>query len=158
MVSEDGLTLRPAKSDEHIVLTDLCMRSKAIWGYDAQFMDLCRSELTLSEATCVSSNIRVAEKAGMILGIAEVVINHDGCFLDKLFVDPEQQSAGVGATLFDWAKLRATSLKQSELIIEADPGAVGFYRKMGASLVGETASESISGRTLPKLVLPLNLA
>lgn len=118
-------------------------------------MGRCREELTLSEAACTSPDLKVAEHAGVVLGVAEISITDEGCFLDKLFVDPEAQSLGIGQSLFEWAKTRAISLNQRELIIEADPGAVGFYRKMGASLVGKTASQSIPGRTLPKLVLSL---
>ena len=157
MMFQDDLTLRSARSEEHELLTDLCIRSKAIWGYDEQFMEHCRAELTLGETACTSPDVGVAERLGEVLGIAEISINEDSCFLEKLFVDPDQQSAGVGKTLFDWAKSRATSLNQSELIIEADPGAVGFYRKMGATMAGKTASQSIPGRMLPKLIMPLNL-
>jgi GNAT superfamily N-acetyltransferase len=156
MKPQDELKLRSAKSDEHFFLTDLCMRSKAVWGYDDHFMDQCRAELTLNEAACTSDNLRVADRAGTILGIAEIVIDGEECFLEKLFVDPEQQSVGIGRALFDWAKSRAILLRQDELIIEADPGAVGFYRKMGATMAGESASQSIPGRSLPKLVLPLS--
>ncbi|GAB5489327.1 MAG: GNAT family N-acetyltransferase [Parasphingorhabdus sp.] len=154
---QSGITLRSARPQEHAILTELCMRSKAVWGYDEQFMELCRAELTLNEAACTSPNLRVAERTGTILGIAEITIVDEECFLEKLFVDPEQQSSGVGMALFDWSKNRALALEQHQLIIEADPGAVGFYRKMGALPAGETASQSIPGRTLPRLVLPLNL-
>ncbi|MEP2990583.1 MAG: GNAT family N-acetyltransferase [Parasphingorhabdus sp.] len=156
MNTQNDIILRSAKPGEHAILTDLCMRSKAVWGYDEQFMERCRVELTLNKAACTSPNLRVAERIGTILGIAEIATTDDGCFLEKLFVDPQQQSAGVGRILFDWSKNRAATLRQDELIIEADPGAVGFYRKMGATLAGETASQSISGRSLPKLVLPLS--
>lgn len=148
--------LRDARSGEHQLLTELCMRSKAVWGYDKQFLEHCRLELTLTEKDCLSPHIQIAERTGVVLGIAEISIDDKGCFLDKLFVDPAQQAAGVGKALFDWAKKHAASLRQTELIIEADPGAVGFYQKMGASLVGKAASQSIPGRSLPKLILPLN--
>ena len=32
------LTLRTPGPDEAAALTELCLRSKAVWGYDAQFM------------------------------------------------------------------------------------------------------------------------
>lgn len=157
MKLQDEIELRSARPSEHSLLTDLCMRSKAVWGYGEQFMALCRAELAFNETTCVSADVRVAERAGTILGVAEILIHDDECFLEKLFVDPQQQSVGIGRALFDWAKNRAVSSGQHELIIEADPGAVGFYQKMGAIMAGETASQSIPGRTLPRLVLPLTL-
>ena len=35
--------------------------------------------------------------------------------------------------------------------VDADPGAEGFYRRMGAVRVGTSASGSIPGRRLPRL-------
>lgn len=150
------IKIRSASPKEHAILTDLCLRSKAVWGYDEHFMDLCRAELTLDESACRSPNLKVAERSATILGVAEVSVVDSECYLEKLFVEPSDLSSGVGSSLFNWAKERAAQLGYHELIIEADPGAVGFYQKMGATVVGETASQSIPGRTLPKLVLPLN--
>ena len=42
------IRLRDARQDELQSLTELCLRSKAVWGYDAAFMAACRIELTLS--------------------------------------------------------------------------------------------------------------
>jgi hypothetical protein len=33
--------IRPARIDEAAALSDLCFRSKAVWGYDTEFMALC---------------------------------------------------------------------------------------------------------------------
>jgi len=32
--------------DELPGLSDLCFRSKAVWGYDKEFMEACRGELS----------------------------------------------------------------------------------------------------------------
>ena len=37
------IVLRPADPSEAALLTDLCLRSKAVWGYDAAFMARCRT-------------------------------------------------------------------------------------------------------------------
>ena len=42
------LALRPARPEEAPALTELCLRSKAVWGYDAAFMQACRRELTMT--------------------------------------------------------------------------------------------------------------
>ncbi len=39
-----SLELRGALPGEAGLLTDLCLRSKAVWGYDAAFMAACRSK------------------------------------------------------------------------------------------------------------------
>jgi len=40
-------TIRPARREECGLLTELALRSKAVWGYDAAFMEACREELTI---------------------------------------------------------------------------------------------------------------
>jgi hypothetical protein len=41
------ISLRPARPEEATLLTGLCLRSKAVWGYSDEFMRACRSKLTL---------------------------------------------------------------------------------------------------------------
>ena len=42
-------TVRSARAGEAASLTALCLRSKAHWGYDAEFMRLCVPSLTVKE-------------------------------------------------------------------------------------------------------------
>jgi ribosomal protein S18 acetylase RimI-like enzyme len=74
--------------------------------------------------------------------------------LEHLWVLPERMGAGVGRALFDHAIRRAASLGAEVLGVESDPNAEGFYRRMGATRVGEI-SYPIDGRerTLPLLVV-----
>jgi len=41
------------------------------------------------------------------------------------------------------------------LVIDADPDAADFYRRMGAVDAGSVASGSISGRVIPRLTIEL---
>ncbi|MGH7506358.1 MAG: hypothetical protein ACRELX_11935, partial [Longimicrobiales bacterium] len=45
-----GWTIRDARSDDAGRLTALALRSKAVWGYDAVFMERCRPLLTVTPA------------------------------------------------------------------------------------------------------------
>ena len=71
-----------------------------------------------------------------------------------MWVAPAHIGTGVGKELFLHAMQRAARENVSEVEIEADPNAEGFYRKMGAYRTGETVSE-IDGqrRTLPRLTV-----
>jgi GNAT superfamily N-acetyltransferase len=149
------ITLRDPKPDEAVELTDLCLRSKAVWGYDQQFMEACRRELTFTPTDLHSHNIQVAEADGRVVGVVEVVLEGEDAELAKLFVEPTSLRAGAGRTLFQWAKATARAFGASILTIDADPGAANFYRRMGAVDDGVVPSGSISGRTLPRLVLRL---
>lgn len=149
------LILRASRADELAALTDLCLRSKAVWGYDRAFMDACRDELTLTQEDLRETTLQVAERDGAIVGVAQVSVDGANAHLEKLFVEPGQLRGGTGRALFDWAKVTAATLGAKHLVIEADPDAAPFYRRMGARDDGMVPSGSIPGRRLPRLVLML---
>lgn len=136
-------------------LSQLCLRSKAVWGYDADFMAACRAELTLHPGDLLSSRIVVAEQEGAILGVAQVKPIGEEADLTKLFVDPAALRSGIGRLLFAWASDAARGMGARCLVIEADPDAAPFYRRLGARDAGLVPSGSIAGRTLPKLIFDL---
>jgi GNAT superfamily N-acetyltransferase len=147
--------LRPPRSDELPLLSELCLRSKASWGYDAAFMAACRAELMLCPEELRTTHLQLAEETAGPLGLAQVAIEEGRADLLKLFVEPARQKGGIGRLLMAWALATARALGASEMVIEADPGAVGFYRRFGASQAGWAPSGSIPGRRLPRLVLDL---
>lgn len=137
-------------------LSELCLRSKAVWGYDAAFMAACRAELTLHPDDLTSSRIAVAEQAGTVLGVVQVKpIGPAEADLTRLFIEPSAMRGGVGKVLFVWAVDAARSMGATRLIIEADPDAAPFYRRLGARDAGQAPSGSIAGRMIPRLVLDL---
>lgn len=149
------LTIRAPRPDELPRLSDLCFRSKAVWGYDAAFMEACRGELTLEPRDLQSTSIAVAERDGKPIGVAQIKVVNDDADLAKLFVEPDALQSGIGKALFAWAIDVARQLGARRMTIEADPEAAPFYRRMGAHDVGEAPSGSIRGRMLPKLAVDL---
>jgi len=149
------LTLRPPRPDEAARLTELCLRSKVVWGYDEAFMRACRDELTLTPAAIASSHVVVAEEDGVLVGMAQVTTTGAVATLDKLFVEPTLLRRGSGRALFEWAERTARGAGAAVLIVESDPGAAEFYRRMGASDDGLVPSGSIPGRLIPRLKLLL---
>lgn len=147
------LRLRPPRADEGPALTQLCLRSKAAHGYDAAFMGACREELTVDPSG--GALIAVAELDGERVGMAELSFAGPKAELAKLFVEPAHHGGGVGRALFAWAREEAAGRGARVLALDADPGAAAFYEKMGARMVGRSASGSIPGRTLPRFELPL---
>lgn len=147
--------LRAPRPDELAALSDLCLRSKAVWGYDQAFMDACRPELMLTDQDLRVSEICVAERSGEVVGVAQVSAQRNVAHLEKLFVDPAAMRSGAGRALFVWAETTARTLGASVLIVDADPDAAEFYRRMGARDAGVAPSGSIPGRFLPRLKLTL---
>lgn len=150
--------IRLAKPNETAVLTDLSMRSKRSNGYDEAFMDLCREELTVTVERMEKGEYWVAD-SGVICGCACLTpCNSDknAAEINAFFIDPNWQRKGVGRLL--WAKMleRAAQQNITTLMLDADPYAVPFYEAMGFKTIGETPSEVIPGRSLPRMSINLD--
>ena len=148
------ITIRPARETEAAELTALCLRSKAHWGYDAAFMALSRAALTITPAFIATGCVFVAEEqGGALLGIASVApLEQDRTYdLVHLFIEPGVIGNAVGRRLFEAAADRARQDGALTLVIQSDPHAAEFYRRLGARDAGEAPSESIPGRMLPML-------
>ena len=145
------IRLRAPRIDELVALSDLCLRSKAVWGYDAAFLEACRRELTLTPEEFRRTAACVAEREGRRVGFCQVAIDGPDADLVKLFVEPDEIKGGCGRVLFDWAVGIARDAGARRMTIDADPGAVPFYERMGAKSVGLVPSGSIPGRLLPRL-------
>jgi GNAT superfamily N-acetyltransferase len=150
-----ALAIRPPTIDELVNLSDLCFRSKAVWGYDEAFMEACRGELSFGLRDLELTSIAVAEHDGALVGVAQLKVVDDEADLLKLFVEPSVLRSGTGKALLAWATDRAKKLGAKRLTIEADPDAAPFYRRMGAYDVGQAPSGSVPGRMLPKLAMDL---
>jgi GNAT superfamily N-acetyltransferase len=146
-----ALMIRIPSINELHGLSDLCFRSKAVWGYDAEFMQACRGELSFRQQDLEQTHVAVAEENGRILGVVQIKISADEAELLKLFIEPEVLQRGIGRALFAWAADLSRRMGASRIIIEADPDAAPFYRKIGARDAGEAPSGSIPGRMLPRL-------
>lgn len=149
------LCIRRATIAEAPVLTDLAMRSKALWGYDDAFMAQCLEELTVQPAAIEAGEVWVAEKGGAIVGLVEIVPegrpDARWAELRLIFVEPDRARSGVGRALWEHAEARARVHGAERIALDADPNAVGFYLSMGMRIVGESPSGSIPGRMLPRL-------
>src|SRR3954453_17788708 len=150
-----ALTIRAPMIDELSGLSDLCFRSKAVWGYDEEFMNACRGELSFQPRDLELTPIAVAEHDGKPIGVAQVKVVADEADLLKLFVEPTALRSGAGKALLVWATNVAKKLGATRLMIDSDPDAAAFYRRMGAYDIGQVPSGSVPGRMLPKLAMKL---
>ena len=145
--------LRPAASGEAPALSDLALRSKGHWGYDAAFLAACRDELTLRDDELSARRTLVAEVDGRIAGFGTLEGVPPVGALGMLFVDPAAIGRGVGGALLRALRDQARAAGFTTLTIDADPNAEAFYLAHGAVRVGAVPSESIPGRVLPLLEL-----
>jgi len=145
------IVMRPARGEEAGALSALALRSKAQWGYDEEFLEACRADLTFSPQQILAGRAVVAEAAGQIVGFYTVDGVPPEGELGNLWVEPMVMRGGIGRRLWQHAMAAAEDAGFSSLLIDADPNAEGFYLAMGATRIGEIASTSIPGRVLPQL-------
>jgi len=139
--------VRPAEAG---VLSGLALRSKAHWGYDADFLAACQDDLTLSADDIATSVVYVFEGVDAPAGFYRLMLKNDSLAeLDALFVEPGAMGQGIGTRLWRHAVSTATRLGCSEMVWQSDPQAEGFYLAMGARCDGESASTVMPGRMLP---------
>lgn len=150
-VAANTLDIRPARADEAEELTDLSLRSKALWGYDAGFLARCRAAMAVKAGNIDLRPHYVAEMDGRIVGFYGFEPEEEGVGLDYLFVEPTLIHRGIGRALWDHAVATARGLGHPALIVVGDPHAEGFYLKMGARRIGSRASDLDCGRQLPLL-------
>ncbi|GAA3992607.1 hypothetical protein GCM10022247_09720 [Allokutzneria multivorans] len=149
------ITLRRARADEAGALSALAQRSKAHWGYDAEFMAAVRAELTYSAERLSEGLFVVAERDGEVLGFFGLDGTGPRGELSNLWVDPPHIGTGLGRLLWADAVRNARNMGWTELVLDAEPYAEGFYFAMGAREIGVVASGSLPGRTLRQLMFPL---
>lgn len=143
------VTLRRGKPDEAGMLSDLALAAKGFWGYDQAFLESCRDELTFSPDDVARRHLVVAERAGSVVGFYTVDGQPPVGELGNMWVSPSEVGTGLGRIMWQDAMAAAVAAGFEYLEIGAEPHAEGFYRKMGAELIGQTPSESIPGRMLP---------
>lgn len=148
--SSPPFVIRRARAGEAQALTELSLRSKAVWGYEASFLARCRRAMTLAPEKIRRRPHYVAEDGtGRLLGFYGLEPEPDGIGLDLLFVEPGAIGQGVGRALWQHAVKTARGLGHDRLIVVSDPNAAGFYLKMGCELAGARPSEVQPGRNLP---------
>ena len=147
--------IEPAHKADLPTIADLCLRSKAHWGYDAAFLEACRGELTPGPEALGPGF--VVWRAGGIEAMAQVTAEGETAELEALFVAPAAIGKGLGRVLFHWALQFAVKLGARSMSVTSDPFAAPFYERMGARRTGAVPSGSIVGRMLPRYEIPVPL-
>lgn len=150
----EKFSIRPASPGEAGLLSDLALRSKAHWGYSEEFLEACRSALTLTPGYISSSPVFVSEGGGQVAGFYGLREGESEVELLYLFVEPTAMGGGHGSRLWKHAVETAARLGCEKISIESDPYAEAFYLRMGARRVGTVPSSVSPDRLLPLLHFP----
>ena len=143
--------IRQARPDECSALTEIAMRSKAHWGYSAEFMANVRADLEVRpEKFMPGFHVYVLETEDEMIGFYSLrPENAESVILEDLFIEPQHIGKGYGKELWDHSLAVAQSLGYRKVTLISDPYAEPFYARQGAVLTGETESNALAGRMLP---------
>jgi GNAT superfamily N-acetyltransferase len=148
--------VRSARPDEAADLTELALRWKAHWGYDAAFVDATREVLSLDPGTIEHEDVQVAHRAGTILGFYRLRLRPPNAWLDDLAAEPGKDGTELARDLWSHATARARDAGCTRLTFDADPRAASFFHELGARRVGERESYVFEGRMLPVMEAELS--
>jgi GNAT superfamily N-acetyltransferase len=152
-----GLTvaIRKARPGEDDLLKQITVRSQATWGYDATRFRAWAERLDFPPDEWRDVEPYVAEIDAHPVGWVALRQPADALsILEELWIEPEWMQRGVGADLFRFAAGRARELGADTLEWASEPGAVGFYEKLGGRHVRDDVSSSF-GHRLPVMRLDL---
>ena len=86
---------RRALAQDAPALATLAFRSKALWGYDPEFLERARPALTPSAAYLAHRPVYLLEAAGHLIGFYGFDFEQEEAFLQHLFL---ARSSWAGAT------------------------------------------------------------
>ncbi len=153
--SQSSTLIRQALPEEAALLSNLAALSKSYWGYDANFLDACRAEfgLTITPEYVATHLVFILEHKNQIIGFYSLCGQKTKADLDHFFMTPDAIGYGYSKLLWQHTVKTAQALGFSQILIESDPYAEGFYLAMGAYRRGEAPSSVQPGRMLPLLEL-----
>jgi GNAT superfamily N-acetyltransferase len=144
--------IRNASTQDAATLTNIALDAKRYWGYPENWIRHWESDLTITPEFIRDNHVYVDEADGEIRGFYALCVVGTKADLEHMWVRPALIGTGIGKELFLDAMERAAKLNVNAVEIASDPNAVGFYKRMGATQIGEIDSP-IEGqpRKLPHL-------
>ncbi len=151
------VTIRPAKQSEADALTALALAGKRHWRYPEPWVEAWRGALSITADYIAAHVVFSAEETTRgLVGFYALERDCGRVRLEHLWLAPSRIGHGLGRQLFPHAVRTAQSLGATELLIEADPNAEGFYLHLGAERIGIAVSR-LTGteRMIPQLMYAL---
>jgi GNAT superfamily N-acetyltransferase len=145
---------RFAARDSGDRLREIAIAAKGHWGYPRDRVVEWASKGDFSAETLRRLEIWVAEQGCDIAGWASLVPGDEVAWLEDLWVDPGWMRQGVGSALFAAVADEARRRGAVRLEWEAEPNALGFYRRMGGRYVRDSPPTEW-GRILPVMGVDL---
>jgi ribosomal protein S18 acetylase RimI-like enzyme len=149
------MTIRAATQLDLPALNEIAFAAKAHWGYSKEQLEIWNADIEITDELLHTTRIYLYEVNGHPVAFYQLDDRPIPWDLSALWVSPQHMGKGIGKALLTHASDSAASRGQSELSIDADPNAIGFYLASGCKIVG-TVSAPIQDnpqRIRPQLVL-----
>jgi ribosomal protein S18 acetylase RimI-like enzyme len=141
------MKFRTAVIDDLETLNDLCLKSKAHWGYSDDWMAMWVNDLTLNKEEFSQQNILVIEIGGELIGFSSIIESQENYEILHLWILPGYIGKGYGKKLLEKTIDRFVTVEKP-IVVEADPNAKAFYRSQGFITFDKVESLP-KGRFLP---------
>ena len=145
-----------AQENDYLILTEITKKSKAHWGYSAEQILEWEEDLTFTKKELNTSTVyKLIVKEEVVGYYSYKRIDRKNVYLANLFLLPKMIGQGMGKYLFDDFIQKITSEGYTNVLLDSDPNAEGFYEYLGFKTIGKKES-SIPGRYLPEMYLSLS--
>jgi predicted N-acetyltransferase YhbS len=152
-----GLQILHAASRNVEQINAVIEAAKRSWNYDEGYLEAAIPLLKIDEEYLGHRACFEARLDQRIVGFAAVEKRDPVvAVLEHLWVFPSVQGRGIGRTLFATCSGVARQEGCRAMQIVSDPPAEGFYRKLGARLIGERPSRVPGGPVFPVLEIELS--
>ena len=136
-------------------MTEITKKSKAFWGYSEEQILEWNDNLTISKDYIESNNTFKLLNDNIVIGYYSYIIEEEKIArLDNLFVLPEYIGKGFGKSLVNDFLRRMRNQKIKKIILDSEPNATEFYRRIGFEKIGEFET-SIKNRFMPIMEMKL---
>jgi N-acetylglutamate synthase-like GNAT family acetyltransferase len=143
--------IRRSSPEDATTLTQIALEAKRHWGYPEHWIRHWESDLTISSDFIRDNYVYVAEEDGEIRGFYALCVAGEKAELEHMWVTPGCIGTGIGKELFLDAMEQAARLEVNTVELSSDPNAAGFYRRMGATQIGESDSAVDHTRKIPRM-------
>lgn len=159
MIDIRDIKITESNIADYDILTKIAFSAKRHWNYPAEYYEIWKDELTITDEYLKQNIVFKAMLGDSILGFYSIVENKDdfysgeilvqkGFWLDHIFIKPDYHGFGIGKQMINHAKNISDKIGIQNLLIFVDPFAKGFYEKIGAKFLYDSKS-SIPDRLIP---------
>ena len=138
-----------ARTEDHVLLTELTIQSKAHWNYSQTQINSWAEVLTISAEYIDKNDVFKLVSDDQLIGYYSFYATSESeVLLDNMFISPKFIGKGLGRMLLIDFLSRVKAEGYADVLLYSDPNSEGFYRHFNFDVIGQEET-TIEGRFLP---------